>query len=304
VDFSDFANKIKVAYVSSFSARSKTLDASLRALNEFRIFFTRTRTPRMTARSDKTERHPLILRWREPDNPLPRRVIVATRRNVALPWFEAQSGASSGTRSHEPFDFCVNVQRLVMDIAQRCPTFTHLAPPRILVSVTQARAGSKHGLLARVTPLRFAEGQLIRQRRGVPFHIQRYFIGEHEFLYLMTFCLPRYLDQDFDQKLVTLFHELNHIGPAFDGDLRRHKGRYQFHSHSQRDYDQQAAHCARDYLASRPDPNLHGFLRMNFAQLQQRHGAVVGVVVPRPKIIPLVGAHAAAARVATPPGVS
>jgi hypothetical protein len=254
----------------------------------------------MIASTTKTERHPLVLRWREPDNPLPRRVIVATRRNVALPWFAAHSAASSGTGRDEPFDFCVNVQRLVMDIALRCPNLQHLAVPRILVSVTQARAGSKHGLLA----LRFAKGQLVRQRRGVPFHIQRYFLGDHEFLYLMTFCLPRYLDQDFDQKLVTLFHELNHIGPAFDGDLRRHKGRYQFHSHSQRNYDQQAAHCARDYLAGRPDPNLHGFLRMNFAQLQHRHGAVVGIVVPRPKIIPLIGPPAAAASVITPPGVS
>jgi hypothetical protein len=26
---------------------------------------------------------------------------------------------------------------------------------------------------------------------------------------------------------------------------------------------------------------------LNFAQLQQRHGSVVGVVVPRPKLIPI-----------------
>ena len=188
-----------------------------------------------------------------------------------------------------------------MDIGLRSPSLQHLLrATRILVSVTQARGNTKHGLLARVTPLRFARGQLIRERRGVPFHIQRYFLGEHEFLYLMTFCLPRFLDQDFDQKMITLFHELNHIGPAFDGDLRRHMGRYKFHSHSQREYDQHAAHCAREYLAMRPVPELHGFLRMNFAQLQQRHGVIVGVVVPRPKIIPLVGPHAAATHV-TPP---
>ena len=249
----------------------------------------------------KPERHPLILRWQEPHDPLPRRVIQAMGRQSSLPWFATQSAASNGQRSDEPFDFCVHVQRLVMDIARRCPDFRHLEVPRILVSVTQARAGSKYGLQARVTPLRFAKGHLVRQRRGVPFHIQRYFLGDHEFLYLMTFCLPRYLDQEFDQKFVTLFHELYHISPAFDGDLRRHEGRYQFHSHSQRDYDHHMAHCARDYLASGSDPNLHGFLRMSFAQLQQRHGTVTGIVVPRPKIIPLIGPYAAAANVTTPP---
>ena len=129
----------------------------------------------------------------------------------------------------------------------------------------------------------------------MPYHIQRYFLGTHEFLYLLTFCLPRYLDQDFDQKLVTLFHELYHIGPAFDGDLRRHKGRCAFHTHSKRKYDEHMVEYAREYLAGKPDVNLHGFLRLNFAQLEARHGGVTGIVVPRPKMIPLVGPYAAAA---------
>jgi hypothetical protein len=59
------------------------------------------------------------------------------------------------------------------------------------------------------------------------------------------------------------------------------------HSHSRRDYDVQMAHLAREYLASGPDPALHSFLRLDFSQLVCRHGSVVGVVVPRPKLIPL-----------------
>ena len=31
----------------------------------------------------------------------------------------------------------------------------------------------------------------------------------------------------------------------------------------------------------------HGFLRLSFAQLLQRHGSIVGYKVPRPKLIPL-----------------
>ena len=61
-------------------------------------------------------------------------------------------------------------------------------------------------------------------------------------LYVMTFCLPRFLNQDFDEKIVTLFHELYHISPAFDGDLRRHGGRYQVHTHSQKNYDEEMGH--------------------------------------------------------------
>jgi hypothetical protein len=105
--------------------------------------------------------------------------------------------------------------------------------------------------------------------------------------------LPRFLDQGFDDKLVTLFHELFHISPAFDGDLRRHQGRYSIHSHSQKRYDEQMAALARTYLATRPDPRVYGFLRLDFAQLQRRHGSVLGVMVPRPKVVPVVQASAA-----------
>jgi hypothetical protein len=241
----------------------------------------------------KPRLHPLILRWQEPHQPLPMRILQARGKRQSS-WFE-RSPTDSGQPAGAPFDFCAAIGRLTMDIAIRCPDFRHLQVPRILVTVTQARAGCAHGLQARVTPLRFPRGTLTRQRRGVPYHIQRYFLGEHEYLYLMTFCLPRYLDQDFDQKLVTLFHELYHISPAFDGDLRRHEGRCQFHTPRQRDYDHGMAHYARDYLAGEHDASLHRFLRLNFGQLEERHGAVTGIVVPRPKIIPLVGPFAAAA---------
>jgi hypothetical protein len=45
---------------------------------------------------------------------------------------------------------------------------------------------------------------------------------------------------------------------------------------------------ARDYLAGGADPALHHFLRLDFHQLQRRHGSVAGIVVPRPKLIPVV----------------
>jgi hypothetical protein len=235
--------------------------------------------------------HPLIRRWQAA---LPRRVIRAAHRPAPLAWFERRFQSGSGQRPAEPFDFSAAMLRLTAEISQQNSSFYHLQPARILVSVTQARGAQLHGLHARVTPLRFADGALTRRRRGVPFHVQRYFQGDHEFLYLLTFVLPRYLDLDFDQKLVTLFHELYHIGPAFDGDLRRHDGRYCHHSRSKRCYDDQMVALARAFLAGPHDPSLHGFLRLNFAQLEERHGAVTGIVVPRPKIIPLIGPHAAA----------
>lgn len=229
---------------------------------------------------------PLILHWSEPDQPLPIRAIrvpvsSTTETVEPPPWL--CTGANERS-----FAFCTHVQRLCGDIAVCCEEFQHLDVSRILFAVTQARSQRMFGLQARVTPMRFRKGALTRRRRGVIYQVQRYFVGPREIYYVVAFCLPRFLDLSFEEKFVTLFHELYHISPKFDGDLRRHNGRYSVHSHSQRQYDRHMADLARAYLIRTAQPTLHDFMRLNFSQLQQRHGSVVGHVVPRPKLIPLL----------------
>ncbi len=232
---------------------------------------------------------PLVLRWHESACPLPIRTICApSTPRSGQPPVDPPAWLPTGP-SDQAFDFGGHVRRLCVDIAARCPELAHVDVTRLLIGVTQARSSRTHGLQARVTPLRFRNGSLTRKRRGVHYQVQRYFVGAREMLYLLTFCLPRFLDQDFNDKFVTIFHELYHLGPAFDGDLRRHDGRCSIHSRSQRVYDEHMARLARAYLAGRPDPALHAFLRLDFGQLARRHGGVVGVMVPRPKLIPLDG---------------
>jgi hypothetical protein len=199
---------------------------------------------------------------------------------------EPPSKLPTGPRD-QPFDFCAHIRRLCADLVASTDLLRHVDVSRLLFGVTQARSARAHGLQARVTPLRCHGGALTRQRRGVTYQVQRYFLGAHEFLYVVHFCLPRFLDQDFREKFITLFEELYHISPAFDGDLRRHVGRYAIHSHGRRGYDPFMADLARAYLAGKPDPSLYAFLRLDFAQLYLRHGGVTGIVVPRPKVIPV-----------------
>jgi hypothetical protein len=231
--------------------------------------------------------YPLELCWNDPDRPLPVRLIRRPTRQGRPPRGPVPAGLPTGPLD-QPFDFTGHIRRLCLDLVTRCEELAHIDVTRLLFAMTQARNGSGHGLQARLTPLRFEGGRLTRRRRGITYQVQRYFHGFHEFLYLVTFCLPRFLDQPFDDKLITLFHELYHINPPFDGDLRRHQGRYALHTHSQRGYDRHMAALKRKYLARRPDPALFAFLQLDFTQLEQRHGGVAGVVVPRPKVIPLL----------------
>lgn len=247
-------------------------------------------------------RYPFTRAWGEGGMPLPVARIYAAGRGSASPAVVAPPWLSSGP-ADRPFDFCGRMRRLAEDVASRCEIFHPIDVSRILITAIQARNSRGHGLQARVTPLRFADGELVGKRRGRFYQVQRYFVDGHEMLYVMAFCMPRFLEQAFEDKLITLFHELYHISPKFDGDLRRLDGRYQVHSCSKRGYDEHMGRLVRAYLADGADPAVHGFLRLNFAQLQARHAHVEAIVVPRPKLVPLParksgdeGASRAAAR--------
>jgi hypothetical protein len=229
---------------------------------------------------------PRELRWSAADNPLPlRSVRLPARGRLPAVGLDAPPTLYTGA-VNRPFDFSGRVQALCADIVRHCPELKHIDASRLLFGMTQARSGRRHGLQARVTPMRFRHGRLTRPRRGGGlYQVQRYFVEGREMLYLVTFYLPRFLDQDFDDKFITLFHELYHISPHFEGDLRRHEGRCALHTHSKRLYDVHMAHLARAYLSNGANQTLHAFLRLNFAQLQHRHGSVVGVVVPRPRLL-------------------
>jgi hypothetical protein len=240
-------------------------------------------------------RPPFVRCWDAKTAQLPVRLIHAPARARAHPLSVAAPPWLPSGPANKPFDFCGHIRRLCADIVASCEDLRHIDVSRLLFSVAQARSARPFGLQARVTPLRFHGGELVRRRHSTTYRVQRYFVGRREMLYVVAFLLPRFLDQDFDDKFITLFHELYHISPRFDGDLRRMDGRCTLHSESKRGYDAYMADLARAYLGNGADPKLHSFLRLNFAQLQHRHSQVVGVVVPRPKLIPLLPRRARSA---------
>lgn len=189
--------------------------------------------------------------------------------------------------SPSPFDFTGAMLRLCEDVTSRLDEFLHIDMSRVAVTFAQARRRVLHGLQAKLTPMRFEGGSLTTRRQGRLWTVQRLYLGEREMLYILTFYLPRFLDQSFHEKMVTVLHELYHISPRFDGDIRRMDGRYHVHSHSQRDYDRQMERLAARYLQMQPPAELYAFLKQDFRDLSRRHGSIVGLRARIPKLIPL-----------------
>src|SRR5689334_12203883 len=117
-------------------------------------------------------------------------------------------------------------------------------------------------------------------------------VGGREIKYLVSFALPRFCDQSLDRsrkerfypgaepwvaKLDTVIHELYHIDPECKGIRRieREDGTYSANCHGNRFFEQ-VAEMVDCYIASRPDPAIYDFLKLDFDATVASTGGIVG----------------------------
>ena len=197
-------------------------------------------------------------------------------------------GAARSSSTVTGFDFTSHIQRLCHDACTRVEELQHIDMQRVAVTFSQTRKHVSHGLYASLTPMRFEGGALEDTSEKQHYAAQRLFDTKgREMMYILRFYLPRFMQESFQEKLVTIFHELWHISPEFNGDLRRHEGRCYLHTHSQEEYDQSMAQLVAKWLQLNPSPALYAFLQYDFTELQQRFGRIYGVKIAHPKLIPI-----------------
>ena len=256
--------------------RGSTPDATFDPLKRSVVRVPGSAKPRAKRRSGFARRWGFLLSW-----PSPR------ARRVAPPVPAPRRRRLRVDPGTPPFDFTRAMRRLCEDVCESLPEFAHVDMRRVAVTFAQAKKRVPHGLQAKLTPLRFEGGASTTVRRGVRYAAPSLHDGRVELLYVLTFYLPRFLDHPAKEKLTTVLHELHHISERFDGDIRRFPGRCYAHTGSQAKYDAAMATLADRYLEAGPPGWVAGFLGSRFADLQARHGAVVGLKLPIPKLIPL-----------------
>lgn len=203
----------------------------------------------------------------------------------ALEWSEIKRRGQAARQPGCGFNFTLHMRYLCADLAARLPELSHIDVDRVAIRFCQARKAVRHGLHATLTPLRFEGGNLTARRGGRRWQVERlYDVAGRELLYLLSFYLPRFLERSFDEKLATVVHELWHVSPRFDGDLRRHAGRCYAHSRSQKQYDALMHELAKKWLSLGPPPNRYEFLQRSFSELEREHGRVFGQKIATPKL--------------------
>lgn len=184
-------------------------------------------------------------------------------------------------------DLSARVEALCRHLCATLPQLAHIEPDRLLVTLVRSRAQGIHGTYARIVPLRFAGGTSeVTRRRGRVEETYRMPPLHHdgrEIYYLISLLVPRFLRLSLEQKLTTVLHELYHISPACNGDIRRFAGRNFAHGHSRAAYNRQIGQLLHTYLATDPDPALLQGIDIGEAGWSERAYRLTGLTIPLPR---------------------
>jgi hypothetical protein len=189
------------------------------------------------------------------------------------------------------FHFNESMEELVTLIVRSVPEFQNIDTSRLLVSASFNRSRRSSGLIAYVLPLKYREGSpvetRIRGKKEYHYAMLPYQYEGREILYILYFLLPRFQNLSLRDKLETVIHELYHINPSFNGDLRRLKGRSSIHGNSLEEYDEKIRAITDRFLAMSPPLENFSFLGESYRDLEHRMGGVIAQHVrePRPTLL-------------------
>ncbi len=184
-------------------------------------------------------------------------------------------------------DYAGQVKSLISEIVSTVPIFSHIRVDQILVSVSYARNSSMDGVWAEIYPMKYQNGHYsIREKKGnviTLFKTAKLHLGQREILYILYLIIPRFQNLSFHQKLKTIFHELYHISPDFNGRLREIHPRFVYHGTQEKLYERNISWWVKYYLNQKPHLMNSIFLNVTWKELKFAYPKLRFDFIPEPK---------------------
>ncbi len=196
--------------------------------------------------------------------------------------------ALSTSSEPENYHFTQDVRNFCQDLIKHSQELSHIDTKQLLFAWTPAHKRKRHGIYATCMPLRFENGSTRKRLGEQTWEWTPLIISGHEILYCISFYLPRFLNLSKAQKLETVIHELFHISPDFNGDLRRFgKGRWAYHGPSLKHYQALLQPIVQQAKTKLQLEN-YCFYTHSMGQLRKRFDRIVGEKTKklRPKLLP------------------
>jgi predicted metallopeptidase len=180
-----------------------------------------------------------------------------------------------------------NLTAIIAEIVSRSPSLAHIDVGRVLVCIGSNRSGRRGGMYGKLIPLRFENGSEIVRYRGRYYTLPAVSHNGTDCLYIIYFYMPRFFDLPWTEKLRVIFHELYHISPRFDGDIRRMGAVKTAHGHSKKHFDSLYAAELKTFSEHIRGTSVMTFLEMNTGALYRSYRKVTGVRMksPRPVLL-------------------
>ena len=188
------------------------------------------------------------------------------------------------TASRETINVTDTISVIIQEIAFTMPSFSHVDPSRMLVCCASNRKNSRGATYGKLVPMRFKNGEKIQKFRGQFYTIPTLINEEREILYVIYFYMPRFFDLNAYHKLRVIFHELYHVDPGFNGDIRR-MGEYKAsHGGSKKKFDEYFEDELMDFYSQVKSKPYMNFLNLNSRELHRTFANVYArrMKVPRP----------------------
>ncbi len=190
-------------------------------------------------------------------------------------------------RPGDEINLSLALTAVIHDIVRSSQSLSHIDVDSTLVCVGSNRGGRRGGLYGKLIPLRFENGSRLLRYRGRVYTIPEISHNGRTCLYIIYFYMPRFFNLAWEEKLRVIFHELYHISPAFDGDIRRMGAFKKAHGHSKKHFDTLYDADLRSFIGNiHATPHLP-FLSMDSPDLYRRYRKVTAVRMkhPRPVVI-------------------
>ncbi len=176
---------------------------------------------------------------------------------------------------------------IVQEITRNAPSLAHIDISRIHISIASNRNGKRSTIYGKLVPLRFKDGNTHLIYRDKCYAMPEFVHNGIPLLYLIYFYTPSFLNLGALEKLRVIFHELYHINPSFNGDIRRMGNVKASHGHSKSRFDAQFEPDLlrfHEYIMETPYRN---FLEMDAAALFATFGRIYSsrIKLPKPVLV-------------------
>ncbi len=187
----------------------------------------------------------------------------------------------------EFLDVTQMLKEIIFVITERYDSFRHINVENILITLATNRATSRRSLtFGKCVPLKFEGGERTRIYKNRKIAVPTVVIKDKIILYMIVFYKPHFFDLPLEYKIKVIFHELYHISPLFNGDIRRFGTRKSAHGFSREKYDMYFIDEMNDFVDFIKKTKYKKVLEMNYKQLHKNFGSVkfLRMKIPKPYI--------------------